>query len=78
MYYLHIGAYYDDKRIRYQSSRIRAAKGLSAYELSLRLNKDASYVHKVENAKINPSLQTILDIAKVLEISPKELFEYGE
>ena len=59
-------------------SRIRAAKGLSAYELSLRLNKDASYVHKVENAKINPSLQTILDIAKVLEISPKELFEYGE
>lgn len=59
-------------------SRIRATKGLSAYELSLRLNKDASYVHKVENAKINPSLQTILDIAKVLEISPKELFEYGE
>ena len=59
-------------------SRIRAAKRLSAYELSLRLNKDASYVHKVENAKINPSLQTILDIAKVLEISPKELFEYGE
>ena len=59
-------------------SRIRAAKVLSAYELSLRLNKDASYVHKVENAKINPSLQTILDIAKVLEISPKELFEYGE
>lgn len=53
----------------------RIKKGLSAYELSLRLDKDISYVSKLENGKINVSLKSILDIARVLEIHPKILFE---
>lgn len=36
-------------------SKIRTRLGLSAYELSLRIDKDASYIHKVESGKINIS-----------------------
>ena len=35
-------------------AKIREAKGLSAYELSLRIGKDVSYIYKVESGKINP------------------------
>ena len=55
--------------------RVRAAKNLSAYELSLRIGKDPSYIHKLENGKINPSLKTILLIWEILEVNITELFE---
>lgn len=56
-------------------SKIRMGMGLSAYELSLRIGKDASYIHKVENGKINISLKTILEICEVLNIEPIDLFK---
>ena len=52
----------------------RMAANLSA-ELSLRIGRDASYIHKVENGKINISLKMILKICEVLEIEPVELFK---
>ena len=55
-------------------SRIRLEKGISAYELSLRLGKDPSYIHKVENAKINVSLKTVLEIADVLNVPVRDFF----
>lgn len=56
-------------------AKIRSKLGLSAYELSLRIGKDASYIHKVESDKINISLKAILKICEVLDIEPAELFE---
>ena len=56
-------------------ARIRAKSGLSAYELSLRIGKDASYIHKVESGKININLKAILEICNVLNIEPIELFK---
>lgn len=56
-------------------ARVREKSGLSAYELSLRIDKDASYIHKVESGKINISLQAILKICEVLDIEPIELFK---
>ena len=53
----------------------RAKAQLSAYELSLRIGKDASYIHKVESGEINVSLKSILEICEVLEIEPIELFK---
>lgn len=53
----------------------RIKSGLSAYELSLRIEKDASYIHKVESGKINVSLKSILKICEVLNIEPIELFK---
>jgi transcriptional regulator with XRE-family HTH domain len=55
-------------------AKIRQRKGISAYELSLRIDKDASYVHKVETAKINISIASLLEICNQLEIEPTELF----
>ena len=51
----------------------RQKLGISAYELSLRIGKDASYINKVENGKINISLKTIIDICNELNISISKL-----
>ena len=56
-------------------AKIRMKSGLSAYELSLRIGKDASYIHKVESGKINVRLKSILKICEVLNIEPVELFK---
>ena len=56
-------------------AKIRMKSGLSAYELSLRIGKDASYIHKVESGKINVILKSILKICEVLNIEPVELFK---
>lgn len=53
----------------------RIKKDLSAYELSLRLGKDASYINKLENGKINVSLKMILAICEQLEINVVDLFK---
>ena len=51
----------------------RQNKNISAYELSLRLGKDKSYINKVENAKINISLKMMIAIADLLNISISNL-----
>lgn len=56
-------------------AKIRMNANLSAYELSLRIGKDASYIHKVESGKLNISLKMILQICEVLDIEPTELFQ---
>ena len=52
----------------------RKRKGLSPYELSLRIGKDSSYMYKVEKGQVNLRYTVILDICRELEICPKELF----
>ncbi len=53
----------------------RIKKNLSAYELSLRLGKDQSYINKLENGKINISLKMIIAISEELGVPIKEFFE---
>lgn len=53
----------------------RIKQNISAYELSLRLGKDASYINKLENAKINVSLKMIIEIAETLNVSIETLFK---
>ena len=53
----------------------RIKQDLSAYELSLRLGKDASYINKLENGKINVSLKMILAISEQLNINVTDLFK---
>ena len=55
-------------------AKARIKKDLSAYELSLRIGRDASYISQVEAGKVNISMKTFLEICKALEINPKELF----
>ena len=53
----------------------RIKQNISAYELSLRLGKDASYINKLENGKINVSLKMIIEIANTLSDSIISLFK---
>lgn len=53
---------------------IRQQKNISAYELSLRIEKNVSYIGKVENGKINISLKSIIKICEALNIPISELF----
>ena len=62
------------KELGFKIAKIRIAKGLSAYELSLRINKSTNYMHMVESGKVNISVDTLFDICKALEIEPKDLF----
>lgn len=55
-------------------ARERQKIGISAYELSLRLGKDPSYISKLENGKINISLKTIIAISEILNIDTSKLF----
>ncbi len=63
------------KKVCLNISKYRISKNLSAYELSLRLEKDPSYVNKLENGKINISLKSLINICDILEIKVKDLFE---
>ena len=53
----------------------RQKQNISAYELSLRLGKDKSYINKVENGKINLSLKMIISISEILNIPIINLFK---
>jgi len=64
----------DLKELGFKISKIRMAKGFSAYELSLRIGKDTSYLYKVEAGNVNISYTVLCDICNVLGINPKELF----
>ncbi|MDE6667828.1 MAG: helix-turn-helix domain-containing protein [Clostridia bacterium] len=56
-------------------AKLRIKANLSGYELSLMIGKNTTYIHKVENGKINVSLKVILQICEVLNIEPVELFK---
>ena len=50
-------------------AKVRESQNISAYELSLCIGKDQSYMNKLENGKINPSFKTLLQICDALEIT---------
>ena len=63
------------KELGNKIARARMSKGnLSAYELSLRIGRDASYISQVEAGKVNISMKTFLEICNELGIEPQELF----
>lgn len=55
--------------------KIRLSKGLSQETLSLELDFDVSYIGKVENEKMNISIDKIIKIANYLNVSFEELFK---
>lgn len=56
-------------------AKIRTNKKLSQRELSLRIGKNAGYIHMLETSKnFAPTYDTFLDILEVLEISQQQFF----
>ena len=62
------------KRLGKNLKKFRRLKGLSQEELSLELELDGSYIGKVENAKLNITIDKIIHIADYLGIDIFELF----
>ena len=56
-------------------AKLREKTGLSAYELSMRLGKDSTYINKIENGLRFPSVAMVFEIANALNIEPSQLFQ---
>ena len=55
--------------------RIRLAKKMTQGDLCLKLGVDRGYMSNVESGKKNPTLSTITNIAKALDVSVDELLK---
>ncbi len=55
--------------------RIRLAKNMTQGDLCRKLGLDRAYMSNVESGKKNPTLSTITNIAKALDVSVDELLK---
>lgn len=55
---------------------IRAEKGLSQEELAYRSEITLSQIARIETVRINPTVSTIFKIARTLEVSLSEIFNF--
>lgn len=63
-----------DKMI-FNIAKLRLKQKRSAYDLSLSINKDASYISKLENGKVNITINTLLLICDELKVEIEDLFK---
>lgn len=56
--------------------RLRKEKFDTMDEVAINSKFDSSNYNKLENGKGNPTIETLLKIASLLEINPKELFDF--
>jgi len=67
----------EEEQLRFVINRIkeiRTQKRISQLELSTTSNLSQSFLASVENGKKQPSVLTLLRIAKALDVSPKIFF----
>ncbi|MDT0642177.1 helix-turn-helix transcriptional regulator [Zunongwangia sp. F363] len=57
-------------------NRIREEKFETMDNVATHSSFDASNYNKLEKAKGNPTIETILKISSMLEVEPKELFNF--
>ena len=53
--------------------KLRVAKGWSKSELARACNKDRQAIEKIENNKVNPTIFTLFEISKALQVSLSDL-----
>ena len=57
--------------------QLRDKANLSARELSSRLDKNDSYINKIESLEIKPSMEIILEIIYACNSTPEEFFYHS-
>ena len=65
------------EQVRYVIDRIksiRAQKGISQLELSLRSNLSHSFIGNIERGTKQPTILTLIRIANALEVNPQDFF----
>lgn len=56
---------------------LRTEQGMTLAELGEKVKLSTSYLSQIERGKTAPSLSTLMDIAKALNIAPRYFFETG-
>lgn len=59
-----------------QIEKLRIEQNLSYRQLAQRCDIDFSNISKIEKGEINIQLSTVLQLAKGLNVLPKELFDF--
>ncbi|MEC4004829.1 helix-turn-helix transcriptional regulator [Flavobacterium sp. SUN052] len=59
-----------------QIEKLRGSQNLSYRQLAQRCDIDFSNISKIEKGEVNIQLSTILQLAKGLTVTPKELFDF--
>lgn len=64
------------KKVGQRIVELRSQKGWSQSDLARASNKDRQAIEKLENGKVNPTVYSLLEIAKALEVNLKDLFSF--
>lgn len=64
------------KKVGQRIVELRSQKGWSQSDLARASNKDRQAIEKLENGKVNPTIYSLLEIAKALEVSLKKLVDF--
>lgn len=65
----------DAKKLGENLKKIRTRKNVTQVEIANILGVDRSFVSNIENGKNNPTLSTIANLAKALQVPVDELFK---
>jgi transcriptional regulator with XRE-family HTH domain len=63
------------KRLGKNLKRIRIEKGVSQVAIAQSLSVSRGFISNIENGKTNPTLSTITNIAKALDVGIEEMFK---
>lgn len=64
------------KNIGKRIIELRSKKGWNQSELARACSKDRQAIEKLENGKVNPTLYTLLEISKALNVPLSELVSF--
>lgn len=67
-----------EKEFSKRLCELRLEKGVSAREMSLSLGQSASYINRIENGKMLPSMGGFFKICDYLSITPHAFFQIKE
>jgi len=64
------------KKVGQRIVELRSQKGWSQSDLARACNKDRQALEKLENGKVNPTIYSLLEIAKALEVKLRDLINF--
>ena len=64
------------KKIGQRIVELRSQKGWTQSDLARASNKDRQAIEKLENGKVNPTVYSLYEISKALEVPLKKLMDF--
>ena len=73
--YIHGGGKMYEELFCKQLTELRLEKGVSGRDMSLSLGQSESYINRIENQKMLPSMTVFFYICEYLDITPQEFWD---